>query len=381
MLDLLYRRLGVQLNNQEAFFALVRAGLWEKDVRLACFEPFDFKEIYKLAQKQAVVGLIAAGLEHVVDKIIPQEFALTFASDALQLEQRNTAMDYFIAVMVEKMRKAGIYTLLVKGQGIAQCYERPLWRACGDVDFLLNKDNYSKSKSFLIPLASSVEEEAHRALHLGMTIDPWLVELHGTLRSCILKRMDAIIDEVQGDVFFGGNVRSWNNNQVQVFLPSFNNDVFFIFTPIIKHFFHGGIGLRQICDWCRLLWTSREALDITLLEDRIKRAGITTEWKAFAAYAVDYLGMPVEAMPMYSPDKIWSIKARRINDYVLKVGNFGHNRDTSYYSNKPYIIRKTISFCRRTADGINHFFIFPWDSICVWANVVSGGIIALFKRT
>ena len=368
-------------NNQQAFLALVSSGLWEKEIQLSPFGPTDFKEIYKLAQEQAVVGLIAAGLENVVGTKIPQEIALSFASDALQLEQRNTAMDYFIGVIVEKMRKAGIYTLLVKGQGIAQCYERPLWRACGDVDFLLSNDNYSKSKSFLIPLASSVEEEAPHALHLGMTIDPWLVELHGTLRSCILKRMDAIIDEVQGDVFFGGNVRSWNNDQVQVFLPSYNNDVFFVFTHIMKHFFHGGIGLRQICDWCRLLWTSRETLNISLLEDRIKRAGITTEWKAFAAYAVDYLGMPIEAMPMYSPDKRWSIKARRINDYVLKVGNFGYNRDTSYYSNKPYIIRKTISFCRRTSDGINHFFIFPWDSICVWANVVSGGIIAIFKRT
>ena len=57
----------MQLNNQEAFVALVRAGLWEKDVQIACYEPFDFKEIYKLAQEQAVVGLVAAGLEHVVD--------------------------------------------------------------------------------------------------------------------------------------------------------------------------------------------------------------------------------------------------------------------------------------------------------------------------
>lgn len=306
---------------------------------------------------------------------------LSFVGSALQLEQRNLAMNKFIAKQIEQLRNRDIYALLIKGQGLATCYERPLWRACGDIDLLLSKENYSKAKSYLIPLASSVEEEVHKALHLGLIIDNWTVELHGTLRSCILNQMDRIIDEVQANVFYEGNVRSWNNNQVQVFLPSYNNDVFFVFTHILKHFFYGGIGLRQICDWCRLLWTSREALDITLLEDRIKRAGITTEWKAFAAYAVDYLGMPVESMPMYSPNKRWSIKARRINDYVLKVGNFGHNRDTSYYSNKPYIIRKTISFCRRTADGINHFFIFPWDSICVWANVVSGGIIALFKRT
>ena len=319
-------------NNKIAFFLLVEAGLWEKDVRLSQFENIDFNEVYRLAEEQSVIGLVAAGMQHVVDRKIPKIELLTLIGRAVQLEQQNSAMNDFIEKLAEKMHVANISYLLVKGQGVAQCYERPLWRACGDVDFLLNKDNYSKSKSFLIPLASSVEEEAPYALHLGMTIDHWLVELHGTLRSCILKRMDAIIDEVQGDVFFGGNMRSWINNQVQVFLPSYNNDVFFVFTHILKHFFHGGIGLRQICDWCRLLWTSRESLNISLLENRIERAGITTEWKAFAAYAVDYLGMPIEAMPLYTPQNKWSRKARRINDYIIKVGNFGHNRNLTYYS-------------------------------------------------
>lgn len=367
-------------NNQQAFLALVRAGLWEKEAKLLPFKEIVFSEVFRLAQEQSVSGLVAAGLEHVVDTRIPQEIALTFASEALQLEQRNTAMNYFIGLVVEKMRKAGIYTLLVKGQGIAQCYERPLWRACGDVDFLLSNDNYNNAKTFLTPLASSFEEEAHEVLHYGMTIESWVVELHGTLRSCILKRMDRVIDEVQNDVFCDRNIRSWSNNNVQIFLPSFNEDVFLVFTHILKHFFHGGIGLRQICDWCRLLWTCKDTLDGSMLEERIGRARIITEWKTFAAYAVDYLGMPIEAMPLYSPNKKWSRKARRINDYVLRVGNFGHNHDACYYSNKPYIIRKTISFWRRTSDAYNNFFIFPWDSISVWSNVIKGGVIALFKN-
>lgn len=69
----------------------------------------------------------------------------------LQLEQRNKAMNDFIACLAEKMRRVGIYSLLVKGQGVAQCYERPLWRACGDVDFLLSLSNFEKAKCFLTP--------------------------------------------------------------------------------------------------------------------------------------------------------------------------------------------------------------------------------------
>jgi hypothetical protein len=111
---------------------LVRAGLWEKEVQLASFGQIDFNEVYRLAEEQSVVGLVAAGLEHLQDVQPPKEILLQFIGQSLQLEQRSIAMNGFIAALVEKMRKVGIYTLLVKGQGTAQCYERPLWRAAGD---------------------------------------------------------------------------------------------------------------------------------------------------------------------------------------------------------------------------------------------------------
>ena len=140
-------------NNQQAFLELVRAGLWEKEVRLLPYGDIDYAEVMRLAQEQAVVGLVAAGLEHVTDVKVPQVWALQFAGQTIQLEQRNKAMNQFIANLVAKMREADIYTLLVKGQGIAQCYERPQWRTSGDVDLFLSADNFEKAKSLLLPLS------------------------------------------------------------------------------------------------------------------------------------------------------------------------------------------------------------------------------------
>lgn len=122
-------------NNQQAFLELIRASLWEKDAYLLPYGDINFQVVYRLAQEQSVIGLVAAGHEYVIDVKPPKEVLLTFIGETLQLEQRNSAMNYFIGVLVEKMRKEDIYTILVKGQGTAQCYERPLWRACGDVDF------------------------------------------------------------------------------------------------------------------------------------------------------------------------------------------------------------------------------------------------------
>ena len=89
-------------------------------------------------------------------------------------------------------------------------------------------------------------------------------------------------------------------------MPGENEDAVFVFTHILRHLYEGGIGIRQICDWCRLLWTYRDSLNYGLLELRIRKMGLMSEWRAFGAFAVDYLGMPSEAMPMYSSDKKWT---------------------------------------------------------------------------
>ena len=361
----------------KAFFALLRAGLWEKDARLSPYGDIDFAAVQQIAEEQSVVGLVAAGLEHVVDKKPAKKDVLQFIGQTLQLEERNQAMNYFIAVTVDKMRESDIYTLLVKGQAVAQCYERPLWRSSGDVDFFLSEENYKKADVFLTGLASSVDTD--RGGNHGMTIGPWAVEIHNSLRCGLSKKTDKVLEDIQRDSFNGGNVRSWMDGDVQVFLLSIENDVLYVFNHFMKHFYKGGLGLRQICDWCRLLWTYRESLDISVLESRIIQMGLMTEWKAFGAFAIETLGMPEEAMPFYSESKCWKRKARRIREFVLMSGNFGQNRDMSYYSKYPYVIRKCISMFQRVGDLFRHSLIFPMDSLRFFPRIIFDGLNSALK--
>ena len=126
-------------NTQTVFLELVKAGLWGNgnlDIRID--GTTDWNYIYRLAQEQSVQGLVLQGIEwfknHNVSLGIPQVLLLQWIGDVQLIEQRNKAMNQFIAELVEKMRAADIYSILVKGQGVAQCYEKPLWRPSGDVD-------------------------------------------------------------------------------------------------------------------------------------------------------------------------------------------------------------------------------------------------------
>lgn len=369
-------------NNQRAFFELLRAGLWEKETRLSQYQDIAYSAIIQMAEEQSVMGLITAGLEKVSDVKVPKDAVLQFIGSTLQIEQQNQAMNEFVAWLIEDLRKQDVYAILVKGQGIAQCYIRPLWRSSGDVDLLLSDSNYEEAKKVLIPLATDVETEYSYFKHQGMTIDGFVVELHGTQHSRLSRRVDNMIDAVQKDVFYGGNVRSWQNGGTQVFLPAPNEDVVFVFTHILHHFFFEGIGLRQICDWCRLLWVYRSEIDGKLLEKRLQQAGLMSEWKAFAAFTVEYLGMPVEAMPLFDENDNHNEKLKRkagkILKFVLAVGNFGHKQRRDF-SGQSYLVRKFNSFWGRLSDMLRHFTLFPKDSIVFFGGVLRSGLHAAVR--
>ena len=107
--------------------------------------------------------------------------------------------------------------------------------------------------------------------------------------------------------------------------------------------------------------------------------GIMSEWKAFAALAVEYLGMPLEVMPLYSAEKKWKNKAEKICAFIMEVGNFGHNRDMDSRNNS-YVIKKLKSLRLRTKDSFRHFFIFPKNSIIIWLHVLVTGVKVVVKR-
>ena len=54
-------------NNTRAFLSLLQAGLWEKDIQIVPYGKIDYSEVKRMADEQSVLGLIAAGFDHVSD--------------------------------------------------------------------------------------------------------------------------------------------------------------------------------------------------------------------------------------------------------------------------------------------------------------------------
>lgn len=223
-------------NSDKAFFELLRAGLWESEVQFMPFNEVNFSEVYRIAEDQCVLGLVAAGLEHVVDMKVPQKITLHFAVVAMQLEQRNKAMNQFIVAFLKKLIKSGVDSVPIKGQEVAQCYERPLWRASGDIDLLMNDENFERGKLLLDSLSETKTKEYDFNKEYIATIDGWCVELHGSLRSSLSAALNKVADAVQWDICDNHNIRYWDLNGIQIALPEANNDALLILHTLLNIF-------------------------------------------------------------------------------------------------------------------------------------------------
>lgn len=393
-------------NTIETFFALVRAGLFPVHgegfrVNESLFQNVEWEKIYKLAQEQSVLGLVLAGLEQYknlnvletsgtseraradldLNLNIPKVLLLQWIGEVQLIELRNKEMNAFINQLIGDLRKANIYTLIVKGQGVAQCYKRPLWRASGDIDFYMNEDNFQKAKMFFRPLVDKFDPDDVYTRHINMHYGEWVVEIHANQNCSLSPRINRVMNEVHNDIFYNGKVRSWMNDGTQIFMPSADNDALIIFTHFFNHFYKGGVGLRQICDWCRLLYTYRDSLNYGLLEQRIKRAGLVSEWRAFGTLAIEYLGFPKDSMPLLNVDLNDNLikKADKICEFILEVGNFGHNRDNSYFQKHSYFVQKCISAWRRVKDLCRHATIFPVNSVRFFFGIMHNGIVSAIR--
>ena len=375
-------------NSQKLFYELLKVGLWEDQrpvsgIKFHVSTDLNCEKVYQLAQEQSVQGLVLKGIEELkakgIELGVPKVFLLQWIGEVQQIEQRNKEMNDFLSSLSEKLKAGCINALLVIGQGIAQCYEKPLWRTCGDVDFLLDDTNYEKGKKFLSSIAQEVHKENDFDKHFSVILDGWDVELHGSMRSMLPEKTDAMIDEIQKEAFEQNRYRVWNNNGIEILLPCSDDDVIFVFTHILKHFFHYGIGLRQVCDWCRLVYIYRNSLNYGLLESRLHKMGLMSEWKVFGTLAVQHLGMPKAYMPFYSANKSYQRKADRVFAFILETGNFGHNRDNSRYVNSSKLVQKVSSLWQHTSDSFKHSFIFPVDSVRIWCRMFMLGIYDALK--
>ena len=172
--------------SETAFLELLTAGLWGREVREEMLRDsdVDWERVVELARQQTVVGIVGEAMSQLPRGVMPRPLYLQMLKEVMKVEEENTRMNMLVPVLFRTLDQLGVQSWLLKGQGVAQCYENPLRRTSGDIDVFFSIDGeYEKAREdFLRHLKpEDVHNDNHQTKTLEFDYKGIYIELHGQI--------------------------------------------------------------------------------------------------------------------------------------------------------------------------------------------------------
>ena len=282
---------------------LIQVAVESRDELSAVPTREDWVQVYYESQRQAVTGIMLHGLNRLPsEQRPPQAIILQWIAAGQMIMQRNKIMDNRCQELLAKLKDAGIRGTILKGQAIAQLYDkelRPL-RHSGDIDVYI-ESGLEKAIAFAKEQGQEDIDWDYKHLHLTLWKDIE-IEMHYRVEVLLNLRKNKKLQR-----WFKDHEESLFEDGDGLTTPTTEINVFYILLHIYRHFLYEGVGLRQIIDYYFVLKQ--------LGNDDVKRKAKGLMW-----VMAEILKMPHEWM-LWEPDKK---EGEYILAQVMKGGNFGH---------------------------------------------------------
>lgn len=361
-------------STQQQFIELLRAGLWSRSVDVAMFSVrTDWGAILTLASQQTVSGIIAEAINTLPPQAQPPTAILTkFRSIVVANLRAHSLINHTLVEAITLFSENGIPIILLKGQGVAMNYPNPTLRMCGDIDLYVGPELYDRACELAVLWGDKDGRRIKSTKHYHFKHRNVLVELHRIAETLPSPSHNSQFQQWTRHHLHGGNLRSVLIEEVAISLPPVQFDTLYIFNHLWHHFFIGGVGLRQLCDWVRYLHTFNKEIDRVVLERDLKSFGLWKAWRMFGCLAVEVLGLPEAEFPFYTPDYMG--KSRRILDLIESEGNFGRYCNADGKRPSDYLAGKIHKFKRMQRRLWRLVVICPEQALFFWSRFIYSGI-------
>ena len=309
------------LKQHQIFFDFLRFCIGSDSEIPSSLKEADWKELYAIAQKQCLVGVLFDGIkklpaEHVE---MEKELLLRWMAESQMLEKANVRLNDAAIQVSEWFRKKGFRTCILKGQGNALMYPNPYSRTPGDIDIWV--EGGDKQVIYFVRSISPHEKTCYHHIEFpsykGVEVE---VHYRPSFLLCFYnnRKLQKYYERVKEEQF---SHRVMLGEQGEIAIPTAEFNLIFQLTHIYAHLMNEGIGLRQLLDYYYVLISD----DLSLIRDRVqkelKELGL---WK-FAG-GIMYIMQEVFGMPashlIVPPNEKYG---RFVLNEVLEAGNFGRH--------------------------------------------------------
>jgi len=316
------------------FYDLLKVALGEKEELSYTPSVNEWKSLYIISQKQAVVGFIFEALDKLSHKgqKIPSGLLFEWIGMYEQIKQQNQLLNKRISELTDLFEKDGFRSCILKGQGNAILYPNPLSRTSGDIDIWLDGDkgtiiNYVKLK---------FPEAEDNGIHLDYPIYKDVeVEVHYKPQYMASAKYDRRLDDFfkyESEKQFENLVRLPDaERDVAVPLPYFN--LVQQLAHLLGHFYAGGIGFRHLVDLYYVL--KNIGNDKRNFSELLESLGLLSFSEGIMWVEKEILGLDDSFLVVVPSEK----KGRLILREIERGGNFGRFDERNKIREKGVLVR------------------------------------------
>lgn len=275
--------------------------------------------LFELAKRQAIAAVLLRGIEKIPDNHRPpQDVLIRWCAMAVVVEDNNVKLNKAATDFSELCEVKGFMPCILKGQGVALYYPNPLSRHCGDIDIWLGCEE-KRIIRFVRGLDAGAKASYHH-IH-APNFEEVEVEVHYRptfFRSPLYNRRFQQWAKAQFERQCRNKV-TFPSQTHPVSVPTTDFNLVYILLHIYAHFFHEGIGLRQLMDYYYILVSNVSNAEKKEAAKVLKRLG-TMRFASSLMYVLHEVFGLDEARYIVPAD---TENGKCLLSEIMKSGNFG----------------------------------------------------------
>ena len=237
------------LKQQKIFFDFLRFCIGSAKEIPVSLKEADWKELYRIAQKQCLVGILFDGIQKLppAEVGMSKDLLLQWMMQCQMLEKANVSLNDAAIQVSEWFRKKGFRTCILKGQGNALMYPNPYSRTPGDIDIWV--EGGDKRVISFVRSISPHEKACYHHIEFpsykGVEVE---VHYRPSFLLCFWhnRKLQKYYERMKEEQF---SHRVMLGEQGEIAIPTVEFNLIFQLTHIYGHLMNEGIGLRQLLDY------------------------------------------------------------------------------------------------------------------------------------
>ncbi len=331
---------------KELFFELLRISLGTRDVLSRVPSVVEWMSLFVEAQKQAVVGVLFAGIEQCTEhnQKPPQDVLLAWIGKTQMTVKYYELQCKRAKELTLIFQKKGIPSCVLKGIGFSFLYPTPAYRQSGDIDIWIDGDR----KKVMAWLKNQCELEHAIWHHVeAKFFNDVSSEIH--FHPCWMynpinnRRLQRWFEEQK-------RAQMVVNRDVGFAVPSVKFNAVYSLVHFYHHLIEEGIGVRHVVDYYYII-KNLNCNDIEIVNDELRYFGLQRIASAMMWVLHEVCGMHMTQL-ICSPNRKEGLF---LLDEVMRGGNFGHYRNDNRRRNS--IVRLWVLMKHYPNEAI---WVVPW---------------------